>query len=94
MLNNFNRSIELMAAEISESNYPWNNASIVEAIYHCLKETNNPQRLERYREWGIHYARSISNEFGIFSYRYLKYIPKERFLKIISDRETEIKINS
>ncbi|HOT74144.1 MAG TPA: tetratricopeptide repeat protein [Candidatus Wallbacteria bacterium] len=94
MLNDFSRSIELMAAELSESNYPWNNASIVEAIYHCLKETNNPQRLDRYREWGVHYARSISNDFGIFSYRYLKYIPKERFLKIISDMETEIKINS
>lgn len=85
LLNNYNRSIELMAAELSESNYPWNNASIVEAIFYCLKETNNRRRLERYREWGVHYARSISNEFGIFSYRHLRYIPKTQFLNIIND---------
>jgi tetratricopeptide (TPR) repeat protein len=94
LLNNYNRSIELMAAELSESNYPWNNASIVEAIFYCLKETNNRQRLDRYREWGVHYARSISNEFGIFSYRHLRYIPKTQFLNTINDNEGGLKINS
>lgn len=91
LLKDFDRSIELMAGELSESNYPWNNASIVEVIYHCLKETKNKQRLDRYREWGLHYARSISDEFGIFSYKYLKYIPKNLFLKIINDNDPERK---
>jgi tetratricopeptide (TPR) repeat protein len=91
LLNDFDRSIELMAGELNESNYPWNNASIVEAIYHCLKETKNKQRRDRYREWGIHYARSISDEFGIFSYKYLKYIPKNLFLNIINDNDPERK---
>ena len=93
LLNNYNRSIELMAAELSESNYPWNNASIVEAIFYCLKETNNWQRIDRYREWGVHYARSISNEFGIFSYRHLRYIPKIQFLNTINDNQGGVKIN-
>lgn len=88
-LNDFSRSAELMAGELSESNQPWNNASIVEAIYHCLKETNNQNRLDRYREWGRHYARSISDELGIFSYKYLKYIPKTLFLKIINEGDVE-----
>lgn len=94
LLNDYNRSIELMAAELNESNYPWDNASIVEAIFYCLKETNNRQRIGRYREWGVHYARSISSEFGIFSYRHLRYIPKTQFLNIINDNEGGVKINS
>lgn len=91
LMNDFGRSVELMAGELNESNYPWNNASIVEAIYHCLKQTNNRQRLDRYREWGLRYARSISDEFGIFSYKYLKYIPKNLFLNIINDNDPERK---
>ncbi|HBC73449.1 MAG: hypothetical protein A2008_08520 [Candidatus Wallbacteria bacterium GWC2_49_35] len=91
LMNDFDRSVELMAGELSESNYPWNNASIVEAIYHCLKETKNKQRLDRYREWGLHYARSISDEFGIFSYKYLKYIPKNLFLNIINGNDPDRK---
>ncbi len=93
LLDNFNRCVELMTAELNESDYPWNNASIVEAICYCLKETNDGQRLGRYREWGIHYASSISNEFGIFSYRYLRYIPKTLFLSIINGTDGGVKIN-
>ena len=93
-LKNYKKSFELMAAQLSENNYPWNNASIVEAIYLSLKETRNEYRITRYREWGTHYARAISNNFGIFSYKYLRHVPKSKFLEIINDADVNIKITN
>ncbi len=85
-LKDYNRSFELMARQISESELPWTNASIVEAVYLSLKEIKDEAHLLRYREWGRYYAGSFPDEFGIFSYKYLKYIPKAKYLEIFNER--------
>ncbi|HNY13101.1 MAG TPA: hypothetical protein PKK26_16050, partial [Candidatus Wallbacteria bacterium] len=86
-LKDYNRSFELMARQISDNELPWTNASIVEAVYLSLKEIKDEAHLRRYREWGRHYAGSFPDEFGIFSYKYLKYIPKSKYLEIFNDSE-------
>jgi len=88
-LKDYQSAFEKLSGQISENDFPWNNASIVEAICLCLKEIKNDHQLLKYREWGAYYANTFPDEFGIFSYKYLRHVSKAKYLDIINDRDRD-----
>ncbi|MEZ7893161.1 MAG: tetratricopeptide repeat protein [Candidatus Wallbacteria bacterium] len=93
-LKEYEKSCQMMPGQIKDSEMPWNNASTIEAIYLSLtaarpndKSSVNNEHKKNYRNWANFYLEAMPDGFGIFSYKYLKHIPKEKYLAIINDSD-------